>query len=148
MANSVFTDKFRQELLEEIILPDYKADIKRTIGTRYFWSYFSIICTVSSTLMMAGTTIVSFLAVKYPTLIFVSGIFSVVAIALKQFSFFCDNQDKIKTIEINKIMQTVGINLQIDDDVDIKNDVESGNKKNPENPITQIGENPKDRDNI
>ena len=124
MSHSIYPDKFKQEIIDQVILPTYKKDIIYMIKNRTIWSYVSTVCTVSVSLLIALSTIMAFIATQDQKFALISGLSGILSLVLKEFGSFALSQDHIRTVECNKLFAGIGINMKLEDlakdDIDIE----------------------------
>jgi hypothetical protein len=117
MNPDMIPESVKQKIINEIILPSYERDISYIIRTRSMWSFTSNVCTTLSTLLILLSSILAFLSSSSDVKLEVySGLCGILSISLKGFASYADACDHVKTVEVNKILSALGINLQILDD--------------------------------
>ena len=117
MNTDTIPEAVKQKIINEMILPSYERDISFIIRTRSMWSFTSGICTTLSTLLVLLSSILAFLSSGSDANLEVySGLCGILSISLKGFASYADACDHVKTIEVNKILKALGINLQLLDD--------------------------------
>jgi hypothetical protein len=117
MNNSMVPNNFKDQIMKEIVLPNYRRNIEYNIKTRTCWSIVSNACLASSTLLIGLSSLLAFSSSSFPgnNLNFYSGAVGVVAIIFKEFSSYANNQDHLKTVKLNDIFKNLGIDFHIED---------------------------------
>jgi hypothetical protein len=121
--NNIINNEFKNSIINELILPSFHRDIKYIILTKTYWSTVSKICLTLSTILIGVSSIVSFSSSSYPNsyLNYYAGVIGVISIVMKEFASFANNQDHLKTIEVNDILKNIGIDITIPDESRLNN---------------------------
>ena len=90
---------FKQDILNNIVLPSFKYDIKQLEKERIFWEGASSICNFLVSIFLCVTIIAS--ALKYSELTTISAVLS---ISFKEFISISNSQVHIKTIKYNELL--------------------------------------------
>ena len=97
-------NSFRQEILNDIELPQFKSDIKQMRNERNYWEYLSFICNVLTSIFSFLTILL--LALKlydYGT------ISSVLTASFQQFKGTSDSQAHDRTIKFGRLLSIIGM---------------------------------------
>ncbi len=138
MNKSKIPESVKTKIIDELIIPTFIKDIRYTINTRSLWSLLATICTVGTTLAITLTTILAFLKLS-----FYAGICGILSVSLKEFGSFANYQDHLKTIEVNDILNNLGIDLQLSDETKIRDDsFGMTNPMNDTHPLNPLQINP------
>lgn len=123
--NNIIPDKFKQQIIDDVILPHFKAKITYAMKTETCWSTTSSVCWVLSSIVLILAAIFAFASSTYPNLpmSFLAGIFIVIGGGFKDFSTFSTNRDHFKTKEINDILNNININFSINDPITMNTDI-------------------------
>ena len=118
VTNNIINDEFKNKIINEIILPSYRQNIEHIIRTKTCWSVVSNICLSFSTILIGVSSLLSFSSSSFPAnnLNYYAGAVGVIAIILKEFAAYSNNQDHLKTIEVNDILKNLGIDIRIPDE--------------------------------
>jgi len=124
-------ESFKNHIINEIILPNYKNNIKYTIESRSYWSTFHDICKLLSYLLAFLASIFAFLSDEYPEkkLGFFSGLLGLIALKLNGVAFFALKNDHIKTVNTNKILKNLGIDIELNDDCSSEDEEKPNDKE-------------------
>lgn len=126
---------FKDDVMNNIILPYCRKNIEFTVKAKTGWTVVSNIFYVLSTITLAIAGIIAFAASSYPNenFGFYTGMLIVISSSLEKFSVFSVTQDHLKTIKTNAILSNMGINFSFVDTSSLeggsepKNDDESKN---------------------
>lgn len=110
-------ESFKNHIMNEIILPNRKNNIKFTIESHSYWSNINYTCKFLSYLLTAVASIIAFLSEIYPEkkLGNTAGLLGLFALKLSGLSLMISKFDHIKTIQANKLLKTFGIEEELDD---------------------------------
>ena len=116
--SNIFPKEFKQDIVNDLLLPYYKQDILQTINSRNRWSYVSNVCLTISTILIGTSSIFSFSSTSYPNygLSFIGGSLGVISLVLKEFSSYANKKDHKETLQVNNILSSIGIDIEIPDD--------------------------------
>lgn len=122
----------KNEIIDEIILPYYKNNIKYTIENSNRWSIIYNICVILSQILCITASVLSFSNSQYPkyNLSFVSGILSLLSMKLTYLSYIISKYNHVKTLHTNDLIKKLNIDLEIEDDSmdGLIKDIESNDK--------------------
>ena len=115
--NDVVPDDFKKRIIQSLILPTYEKNIEYMIHTRTCWSTTSTICLTASTLFIGISTLLSFASTSFPEadFNFYAGTAGVLAIIIKEFASYANNQDHIKTVKTNEMLKNIGVKFEFED---------------------------------
>ena len=101
----------RQQIIRDHIVPAYKSDVKESLTWRSKWKTISDYVEGFAYFLIGISGLFSFAASAYPLpdLSFVAGCCIVVAGSLKGFSTYAKAESKERTIQTNKILDSLGI---------------------------------------
>jgi hypothetical protein len=118
--NDVIPDEFKKKIMQSLILPNYQKNIEYMIHTRTCWSTTSTICLTASTLFIGISTLLSFASTNFPGagFNFYAGTAGVLAIIVKEFASYANNQDHIKTVKTNDMLKNIGVKFEFEDTSD------------------------------
>lgn len=105
------SDKLKAEVVEVLIEPSYKSDIKEHIRLRKFFRKIGLALESISKIFVGTASVVSFSAGIYnnKTLSFLGGIFSTCSLVLLQFSLYSYKESKRETVVLNDILRQLNI---------------------------------------
>ncbi len=111
MKNFVVSDCVKKDILNELIEPQYKQDIKGTIMLSKKFKRFGLVFETLSKLFVGIGSVLSFAAgiYKYEMVSFLAGTTSVVSLVLLQYSSFSYRESKKLTMELNDILKKLDI---------------------------------------
>ena len=141
IPSNMISNEFRNQIVNELILPSYKNNIEYIIKTRTCWSIVSSICLTSSTILVGISSLLSFSSSNFPAnnLNYYAGAVGVIAIIVKEFAAYANSQDHLKTIEANDVLKNIGIDFTFPDVTANKLALLQDN--NPHNPLTSSATN-------
>ena len=116
--DTITTNSFRTEIINDYIKPALIKDIKTKINGRNLWSKVSNRILVLSKIIMILVSIFAFAGSKFTNLwwlSFVAGILSVSALSLMQFSMFASHESKDCTQDTNLLLDSLNIKNKIID---------------------------------
>ncbi len=120
MTNNI-TNALIDKINKELIEPTYYDDIKNNLYGRSKWKTISDITETISKILAGITTVLAFAAGFFDMsfLSFMAGCLGTISLVLLQFSSYCSNESKERTIRANQILKNLGITNIIDiNDVD------------------------------
>jgi len=117
MPHEIVPKKFKEMIINELILPSYRENIQYTIRTRSCWSIVCTICLTSSTILIGVSSLLSFASSSFPdaNMGFIAGSVGIFAVLMKEFSSYANSQDHLKTVEMNEILKNIGIDFKFED---------------------------------
>lgn len=115
--NDVVPEEFKKKIMQSLILPTYEKNIEYMIHTRTCWSTTSTVCLTASTLFIGISTLLSFASTSFPQagFNFYAGTAGVLAIIVKEFATYANNQDHIKTVKTNEMLKNIGVKFEFED---------------------------------
>lgn len=124
-------DDTKTQIINEIILPYYKNNIRYTIENSNNFTHINTLCVVFTYFLYFTSSILAFLTTKYPQydLGSISGILTVIALNFNAISHVLSKINHIKTVHTNDMIKKFGINLEIPED-SINNILDNENFKN------------------
>ena len=126
-------NEVKDRIVRDIIFPSIEGDIRYTVQTRTIWSTVSTICITLSITLIGLSTLLSFLAEKLgPNFSIYAGAVNIIAIILERFSGYANLQDHIKTVEVNKILDQLGIKIKFNDFSKINEEILKGDNSDDE----------------
>ena len=111
MKNFEVSDKLKNDILVNLVEPQYKNDIIRNLKFRKKFKSYGLLFETLSKLFLGISSVISFASgiYKYEVLSFLSGTSSVVSLVLLQYSTFSYRESKKLSIEINEILKKLNI---------------------------------------
>lgn len=111
MKNFEVSDKLKNDILVNLVEPQYKNDIIRNLKFRKKFKSYGLLFETLSKLFLGISSVISFASgiYKYEVLSFLSGTSSVVSLVLLQYSSFSYRESKKLSIEINEILKKLNI---------------------------------------
>jgi hypothetical protein len=111
MKNFEVSDKLKNDILVNLVEPQYKNDIIRNLKFRKKFKSYGLFFETLSKLFLGISSVISFASgiYKYEVLSFLSGTSSVVSLVLLQYSSFSYRESKKLSIEINEILKKLNI---------------------------------------
>lgn len=105
------SDRLKAEVVEILIEPSYKSDIKEHIRLRKFFRKVGLYLESISKIFVGTSSIVSFSAGIYndKTLSFLGGVFSTCSLVLLQFALYSYKESKRETVVLNDILRQLDI---------------------------------------
>jgi len=117
MKNFDISDNLKNDILVNLVEPQYKQDIIRNLKLRNKFKKYALLFETMSKFFVGVTSIMSFAAgiYKYEIMSFLAGTSSVVSLVLIQYSSFSYRESKKISIELNDILKKLNIiTLNID----------------------------------
>jgi hypothetical protein len=98
-------------VVEILIEPSYKSDIKEHIKLRKFFRKVGLVLESVSKIFVGTSSVVSFSAGIYnnKTLSFLGGVFSTCSLVLLQFALYSYKESKRETVVLNDILRQLNI---------------------------------------
>jgi hypothetical protein len=111
------THEFKSNIINELILPNYRDSIEYTIKTKDCWGQTSSICFTLSTVFVGISSLLSFANGQFNSsfLNYLAGSVGLLAIILDKFGSYSETQDSLKTKKVNDILKHIGIDIKIPD---------------------------------
>ena len=111
MKNIDISDNLRNDILLNLVEPQYKNDIIRNLKLRKKFRKYGLIFETLSKFFVGMSSIVSFSSgiYKYQILAFIAGTSSVVSLVLLQYSSFSYRESKKLSFELNEILKKLNI---------------------------------------
>lgn len=119
--NKNIQEHLRNKVIENMIIPSYEEELTYAIRARKFWMNVSPICFLLSTVMMSASTLLAFAngdllcSNLNVNLTYITGCIGVSAIMLKEFGSYANKQEHIRTLEVNGILDSIGVNVKLRD---------------------------------
>uniref|UniRef100_A0A6C0BC94 VP11 n=1 Tax=viral metagenome TaxID=1070528 RepID=A0A6C0BC94_9ZZZZ len=126
----VIPKSIKDKIVDEIIIPFIESDIKYNINTRTFWSTCELSCKILSPIIIMVASILSFLSRNNPTYSDYAGIVGIISASVSLFGYMCNAQDHIKVLQVNSILESLGIDIKIQDEPDSLSKNENRNFSN------------------
>jgi len=117
MKNFEVSEKLKNDILVNLVEPQYKSDIICNLKLRRKFKNYGLCFETLSKLFLGMSSVVSFASgiYKYQILSFLAGTSSVVSLVLLQYSSFSYRESKKISIELNEILKKLNITtLNID----------------------------------
>jgi len=111
MKNFDISDNLKNDILTNLVEPQYKNDIVRNLKLRKKFKSYALLFETMSKFFVGVTSIMSFAAgiYRYEIMSFLAGTSSVVSLVLIQYSSFSYREAKKISIELNDILKKLNI---------------------------------------
>ena len=120
----IATSDFKNKIINDYLRPSYLKDIEQKIYGRVFWTKVSNRIMVLSKIILIFVSVFAFAGSKFTNLwwlSFISGILSVSALSLMQFSMFASHESKDCTNDVNIMLTSLNMDNSKIPDLDINN---------------------------
>jgi len=111
MKNFDISDNLKNDILVNLVEPQYKNDIIRDLRLRKKFKNYALLFETFSKFFVGVTSVMSFASgiYKYEVMSFLAGTSSVVSLVLLQYASFSHREYKKITIELNDMLRKLDI---------------------------------------
>ncbi len=111
MRNFDISDNLKNDILINLVEPQYKQDIVRNLHLRKKFKNYALMFETSSKFFVGITSVLSFASgiYKYELLSFLAGTSSICSLVLLQYASFSYRESKKISIELNDILKKLNI---------------------------------------
>ena len=111
MKNFDISDNLKNDILVNLVEPQYKNEITRNLALRKKFKNLALIFETLSKLFVGVTSVMSFASgiYKYEIMSFLAGTASVVSLVMLQYASFSHREYKKITIELNDMLKKLDI---------------------------------------
>jgi hypothetical protein len=111
MKNFEVSDQLKNDILVNLVEPQYKNDIIRNLKLRKKFKSYGLFFETFSKFFLGVSSVVSFASgiYKYQVLSFLAGTSSVISLVLLQYSSFSYRESKKLSMELNEILKKLNI---------------------------------------
>ena len=128
-SRKVVTPNVSQDMIskiqKELVDTSYYEDIKYNTRSKSRWKFIGDITEATSHIISSSGVIISFAAgyFGYPFLSFLAGSLGITSIVLLRFSSYSMRESRERTIQINSLLEAIGINKIVDITIDSADEV-------------------------
>jgi hypothetical protein len=135
MKNFDISDNLKNDILVNLVEPQYKNDIIRDLRLRKRFKNYALLFETFSKFFVGVTSVMSFASgiYKYEVMSFLAGTSSVVSLVLLQYASFSHREYKKITIELNDMLRKLDITT-----LNMENGSTTESLDNIEQPLTPI----------
>ena len=111
MKNFDISDNLKNDILVNLVEPQYKNEITRNLALRKKFKNLALVFETLSKLFVGVTSVMSFASgiYKYEIMSFLAGTASVVSLVMLQYASFSHREYKKITIELNDMLKKLDI---------------------------------------